>query len=731
MRHETDLTSKPAGAAGGARKAASKRPLLAALKAVARHFERPDSDTILVAGLPLEGDLTPDLLIRAAERIGLKAQVVTSRLTDLLPGALPVILTRKDKPPVAVLSRRSDGFYALAGPSGGPAGTVGQDSLAADYAGVAVTFKPVYAPGDVLKGGEETARIAREHWFWGTLKQHRRDYLHIILAASFINLLGLAAPLFMMNVYDRVLPNKAIPTLWVLAIGLMLALAFDFLLKSARARLIDDVGRRIDMKLASALYEKVLNISLSVRPASTGAFVNRVSQYEFIREFFTSSTIALFTDLLFIFIYLLVIWQLAGWVAGFPAAAVLIVIGAGLVLQRAVAKKLTVAQNEASMRQGLLVETVSSIETIKSLRAEGHLLRRWDNYAQSASGTAEEIKSLTSFGVNLSQFIQQLVTVGIIVGGTYAFAEGNISTGALIATVILSSRALAPLSQIAMTLTRARQALLSIKLLDEIMNMADDRIATRSFVNRTVSKGQIEMRGVKFRYPQTERLVLNGMSVSIKPGEKVGIIGRIGSGKTTLARLISGLYFPSEGEVLLDGVDIRQYHPYEVRRAVGLVVQEADLFQGSVKENILIAKPDATDDEVIEAARLAGVDAFVSQHPMGYDMPVGERGSALSGGQRQSIALARVLIEKPNILVLDEPTSSMDIQSERRLLTLLRDAIAPDQTVLIATHRQSMLELVDRLIVIDQGRIAADGKRDDVLKALAGKAQAAAQGRKV
>jgi ATP-binding cassette subfamily C protein LapB len=270
-----------------------------------------------------------------------------------------------------------------------------------------------------------------------------------------------------------------------------------------------------------------------------------------------------------------------------------------------------------------------------------------------------------------------------------------------------------------MTLTRARQALLSVKLLDEIMEMPEDRISTRGFVNRTIERGRIEFRAVRFRYPQTERFVLDGVSLVIRAGEKVGIVGKIGSGKTTLARLVSGLYYANEGEVLIDGIDIRQYHPYEVRRAVGLVVQEADLFQGSVKENILIGKPDAGDEELIEAAKLAGVDDFVSQHPMGYDMPVGERGSALSGGQRQAIALARVLIDKPTVLMLDEPTSSMDHQSERRFLSQMRDAISPDQTVLVATHRHSLLDLVDRLLVIDQGRIVADGPKANVLKALA------------
>jgi len=719
MRHAVDpIITVPSSTDRRVGPSITARPLLAALKVVARHYERPDSETVLTAGLPLDGDLSLDLLVRAAQRIGIEASCLEERFESLLARGLPLIIFCSDETILTLLEEGDDGLYsALRFPENAQE-QLTSGEIAGNYLGFGIAFKPVYAPADIMEQGAYSALIPKEHWFWGTLKRHKVDYLHIVLAAAFINILGVAAPLFIMNVYDRVLPNKAIATLWVLAIGLMLALGFSFLLSFARARLINEVGRRLDMRLASALYEKVLNVDLASRPASTGAFANRVSQYEFIREFFTSNTIALFTDLAFIGIFLVVIWHLAGWIVVFPLLAVIVVVGVGLVLQYLVAKKLRIAQNESAQRQGLLVESVFSLETIKSLRAEGHLLRRWDNFAQASSRTSEQIKGLSSLGVNIAQFVQQLVTVGIIVGGTYSFAEGDLSTGALIATVILSSRALAPLSQTAMTLTRARQALLSVKLLDEIMDMPEDRVSTRGFVNRTIERGRIELRAVRFRYPQTDRFVLNGVSLVIGAGEKVGIVGKIGSGKTTLARLVSGLYYANEGEVLIDGIDIRQYHPYEVRRAVGLVVQEADLFQGSVKENILIGKPDAGDEELIEAAKLAGVDDFVSQHPMGYDMPVGERGSALSGGQRQAIALARVLIDKPTVLMLDEPTSSMDHQSERRFLSQMRDAISPDQTVLVATHRHSLLDLVDRLLVIDQGRIVADGPKNKILTAL-------------
>ncbi|HXK53691.1 MAG TPA: type I secretion system permease/ATPase, partial [Hyphomicrobiales bacterium] len=635
-----------------------------------------------------------------------------------LPVALPSILFLDGDVPAVVIREVSEDCYAVQLPNVKGIRTVQLKDLEERYSGRAIGVELVYsAPGAVMD--EETrARLHTEHWFWSALRRHRKDYVSIVLAASLINLLGLAAPLFIMNVYDRVLPNKAFPTLWVLAAGLVLALVFNFVLTWARARLIDDVARHIDIRLSSTLFEKVLNMSLAVRPTSTGAFVSHISQYEFLREFFTSNTVALFTDLAFIGVFFLVIWQLSGWLVIFPALAVVIVIAAGLMLQFLIGRKLTVAQGQSAMRQGLLVETISSIETVKSLRAEGHLLRRWDDNAHATSGTSEEIKRLSSIGLNVAQLCQQLATIGIVAGGTYAFAAAEMSSGAIIATVILSSRAIAPLSQIAMTLTRARQAWLSFRLLDSIMKLPDERISTRSFVNRKVAKGGYQFSGVRFHYPHSDRNILNDVSFKAGAGEKIGIVGRIGSGKTTVARLMSGLYFATEGEILLDGVDIRQYHPQEVRNAVGFVNQEADLFDGSVKDNILLGDPEADDEALIAAAKMAGVDSFVSQHPMGYDMPTGERGSALSGGQRQAIALARVLIKKPRILILDEPTSSMDIPSERQLILHLKKAILPGQTVFVATHRQGMLELVDRLLVLEGGRLVADGPRDAILDAM-------------
>jgi ATP-binding cassette subfamily C protein LapB len=362
---------------------------------------------------------------------------------------------------------------------------------------------------------------------------------------------------------------------------------------------------------------------------------------------------------------------------------------------------------------------------VKTLHSEKLLLRRWNELGKHSSNTSEQIKQVSSWASHATQFVQQLVTVCIVVAGAYEFTQGNISSGAIIAASMLAGRAVAPLGQIALTLARLRQAVLSLKILNSIMEQPEDRPNTVGFVNRDVRQGSLTFANVDFAYPGSDHKVIHGMTVTIKAGERVGIIGRIGSGKTTIGRLLAGLYPPNAGRILLDGVDIRQFHPSVVRSAVSFVSQSSDLFSGTVKENLLMANPTASDEEMVAAAKLAGVDDFVSYHPRGYDMPVGERGSQLSGGQRQAVAIARLLLRKPKIVFLDEPSGAMDMASERELINRLSTVFGRDVTVLISTHRHSMLQLVDRLLVLDRGHVVADGPKGQVIDQLQRRSAAA------
>lgn len=696
----------------------------AAFQRVAIFLGRPGSDVVLFSGVPFD-DMRPSLedVQRLADRIGLEVRESGWRefASDNLD--LPAIIFLNDGSAISLLENlegimgtRKSALFAAANSQIQGGELRKEDVLAI------VCFAIVSSDTMASAVAAPNGQIVRQHWLTNALLPFWRSYLQVALAALFINLLALASPLFVMNVYDRILPNNAISTLWVLAIGVSGAIFFDLLLKTVRAALIDYAGRRADIKLSYLLFEKILNATLASRPISTGEYASRVTQYEFVREFFTSNTIGVVIDTMFVFIFLIVIYMVAGWAVIIPTLAFVLSLGIGLVTQHRIGRRVAAASNEAAMKQSLLVETISTIETVKALSAERSLLRKWNELAKKASLTSEEIKQLSAAAANSTQFVQQLVSVGIVIAGAYEFSKGNMSSGAIIAAVMLSGRTVAPMGQIAMTLSRMRQAILSLRILNTIMEQPEDRPLGAGFVNREVTNGSFAFRGVDFTYPGSDQRVLNNLNISVQPGERVGIIGRIGSGKTTIGRLLGGLYPPDAGSLVIDGIDIRQYHPAAVRVAVAVASQSADLFSGSVKENLLMGRGDATDEEIIAVAKQTGVDEFVSRHPRGYDMPVGERGNNLSGGQRQAMAIARLLLARPKIVFLDEPSGAMDLASERQLITKLSSAFDRDTTIVISTHRYSMLDLIDRLIVLEHGRVVADGPKKAVIEELQRKA---------
>lgn len=702
----------------------ARQSFRASFKAVAGYYGRPSSDTVLFSGLPDEivESLELDDVEHVAERIGLQVIRVSERSVRESDFDCPAIVVLKDGGTLPLLEVSDAGEYTLDIAGGPLAAKLSRAELMA--------LEPEFAFGFTLfyrNDGEEALigtadEIEKRHWLVRALTPYWRTYVRVVIAALFINLIALGSPLFTMNVYDRVLPNKAIPTLWVLAIGILLAYLFDYLLKTARAALIDHAGRSADLRLSQMIFDKVLNTTLASRPLSTGEYANRIMQYEFVREFFTSNTIGLLIDTAFVFIFLIVIYLISGWLAIIPTVALVLSIAIGLRAQAQIGHRMAAASNEASKRQSLLVETISTIETLKSLRAEAAMLRRWQELMKHSSRTSEDIKHVSTNAINLTALIQQIVGVLIVIAGTYEFSEGRLAMGAIVATVMLAGRAGAPLGQIAMTLARFRQATLSLRILDQVMEQPEDRPSTVGFVNREIKQGGFSFQNVSFNYPGSDNPVINQFNLTVQPGERVGIIGRIGSGKTTLGRLLDGLFVPTDGRILIDGVDIRQYHMSEVRSAVAVAGQSSDLFSGTVKENLLIGRADATDEELLEVARMTGVEEFVSRHPRGFDMPVGERGTNLSSGQKQAMTIARLLLTKPKIVFLDEPSGAMDLASERHLINRLSNAFDRKTTLLIATHRFTMLDLVDRLIVLDKGRVVADGPKKTVIEAMQNKA---------
>lgn len=690
-------------------------PLALCLAAYIELTDRPVSISALLSGLPLElGMLTPFLMQRALEKAGYGSRIVKRKISQILTINFPVILFMGGRDACILLERKNKRCRIL-DPVTGEELWVTDKDIGRDYAGVCLLARR--GAGQDLAATENSER-RQGHWFWSVVRKLWPTYFIVVIGAAFINLIALASPLFTMNVYDRVLPNKALPTLWVLAIGMTIALVFDVLLKTLRSWLIDSAGRRADVLLASQIYEHVLGIEMSGKPPTTGSFASHLKEFESVREFFTSTTIATFTDMVFFGIFLFVIYQVGGIMVAVPAVAAVLLIVLGLVFQYPLRRAAERNSAETAQRHSLLVESISSLETIKTIRAESHLQRIWEGLVGLTADTVERVRQLNATLANISSLVQQLVTVGVIVVGAYLFDTGTISTGAIIASVMLASRAVSPLGQFAMVLARSQQSLVSLRAIDKIMAMPVEKPTGKKFISDPIGICNIQFQNVSLTYPGSGVPALNGFNLQIKPGEKVGIIGKIGSGKTTVGRILSKLYEPQEGAVLIDGVDMRQLHPHEVRRVIGLLGQDTELFHGTVRSNILMANPRATDDAILKACRLAGVEDFIKRHPKGFDMMVGERGQALSGGQRQSVALARLLINEPQVIFLDEPSSAMDLASERMLIEQLRRSLLPTQTVIVSTHRYSMLDIVDRLVVLANGKVAADGPKDQVMEAL-------------
>ncbi len=692
-------------------------PLLGCLVALTRLRHRPLSADALRAGLPLvDNRLTPSLFVRAAARAGLTARILKRRLERISSLVLPAVLMLHEAQACVLLDIDTSAGKArvLFPESGGGEEEVALEDLAARYTGYAIFVQPEHRFDE---RAPEVHNIASRHWFWGTIGRSWRIYRDVVIASLLINLFALASPLFIMNVYDRVVPNNASETLWVLATGVAVVFLFDFLMRTLRGYFIDLAGRKADIGISSAIYERVLGLKMEARPVSVGAFANNLREFETIRDFIASATVTTLVDLPFILLFIGVLALIAGSVAVIPAAAVPLILLYGLIIQGPLRRSVENSFRASAQKNATLIEGLAGAETVKHLGAESQLQRRWEQAVAHIARWSAHSRLLSASAVNVAQLVQQLASVVVVLYGVHLVTAGDMSLGGLIASVILTGRALAPMGQVANLATRYHQASTALKTLNGIMEMPVDRPEDQVFVSRPRLKGEIEFDNVSFTYPGQKTEALSHVSFRIRPGERVGIIGRVGSGKTTIEKLIEGLYAPTQGAVRIDGTDLRQIDPADLRRNIGYVPQDVTLFFGSVRDNIVLGAPYMDDAAVLRAAELAGVTEFVNPHPLGFEMPVGERGERLSGGQRQSIAVARALLQDPPILLLDEPSNAMDNSSEEMMKNRLA-GIMRGKTVIIVTHRASLLALVERVIVLDSGNIVADGPKEQVLEAL-------------
>lgn len=693
-------------------------PLLDCLAFLSARFGRTRSAQALVAGLPYDDrGMGPELFCEAAGRIQLKTRIIRRAWSDIDDATLPCVALMGSHDACVVLARDAAKKEVRMYVPGKGEGNLAASDFEKAYKGYSIFVSPQpQSVTDPTTGGalQEKSR----HWFWGLVNENRDLYRRVGIAALLINLFGLASPIFVMNVYDRVIPNAAMQTGWVLAIGILTVYAFDLLMRTLRGYFVDLAARKIDVLAARRIFDHVLDMRLAGRPKSSGVFANMLREFESVKEFFTSATMTAFVDLPFAFLFIAFVFFVSPIfgciVLGVTAGSALI----SYFIQKPLRYLIQKNAEAAEARHGVLVETIFGLETIKAIRADGRFRAKYGDHVGESATVGQTTKFFSSLTVNVALFFQQICSVLMIVAGMYLVANGEVTLGALIASVMLAGRATAPIAQIAAIVSRYHASQGALATLDRIMAMPVERPGARNFLHRPVLKGAIGFDRVSFGYPNTGRDVLDQVSFSIKPGEKVGIIGRIGSGKSTLARLIMGLYEPDGGTILIDDTEQRQIDPADLRRNFAYIPQDVILFSGTIRDNISAAHPHASDAEILAAAKSAGVDDFVARLPQGYDTPVGERGEGLSGGQRQAIALARALVTSPRVLVCDEPTNAMDSQAEDLFVRHIAEQ-AKDRTLILITHRQHLLKLVDRLILIDQGRIVADGPRDKVVEALA------------
>lgn len=690
-------------------------PLLDSLLSLCSLHQKSVSRAMLTAGLPLpEQRLSPELLARAAARAGLQGRWLRRGLEKIPELAMPALLLLEGGRSALLLGWDEQGkARVMPSESEGGEVRVSAEVLAKDYSGQVFFAQPLHKFD--FNRGELIPRATS--WFRDTLKRSRWLYIDAIAASLLINLIGLATPLFVMNVYDRVVPNQAEATLWVLAVGITGVFFFDLLLKTLRGLCLDLAGKKTDLIISATLFERIVGMAMKFRPARVGSFAQNIHEFQSLRDFLASLTLASVIDLPFTLLILAVIAMIGGHLVWIPILAFPLVALIGWALQRPLAETMQRTMVLAVERQSSLIESLAGLDAVKVNNAESERQYIWEQTIGTLSRLELRARMLSSLAMNATMLLQQLAGVVVIVLGVYQIMAGNLSMGGLIACYMLSSRALGPLTQISGLLTRYQQAKVTLDSVNQMMELPQERGDNERPLKRQSLQGAVEFRQVDFHYPEQQQAALQKVNLVVRPGEKIGIIGRSGSGKSSLAKLIVGLYQADAGSLLVDGIDVRQLDVSDLRYNIGYVPQDIQLFSGTLRDNLVSGARYVEDELVLQAAELAGVHEFARLHPKGYELQVGERGQNLSGGQRQNVALARALLLDPPILLLDEPTSSMDNTGEERLKQRL-SAVIGSKTLLLVTHRASMLSLVDRLIIVDRGQIIADGPKGSVMEAL-------------
>ncbi len=703
-------------------------PLLKSLVIFTKLYHKPYSAESLIHGLPLEEEngravlfslkKARGLMSRAAGRAGLKSTLVKRGLEDISELYLPMILLLKNGQALILEQFDESGKRAkVVLPDAGETHEwIDTKKLEKEYTGYGFLLKRVYDYGD---REHRRLKLDSSHWFWDSIKYSYGIYRDVILASVLVNIFVLATPLFTRTVYNRVIPNQAIETLWYFAGGVIVIYLLDLFLKLIRTYFLEIAAKKSDIIMSSVIFEKVLDMKMKGMPKSIGSFASNLKDFDSIRNFLTSATLTTLIDIPFAILFLFVIWYLGGAVVWVPIATIVLILGYALFIRKPLYRRIEQTHRAAAHKNGILVEALHNLETIKTLGAAGRIQWEWEEATGEMADRSLSARLMSASLPAITSFLVQFNTVFVVVVGVYLIKEGEMTMGDLIAIVILVSRTVAPMGQAASLIANYEDVRSVYRMMEEIVNKPVERPRAKEFVQKPQFKGKIEFKDVTFRYPDEEKPALNGVSFKIEPGEKVGLIGRIGSGKSTLLKLLMHLYEPESGSILLDDIDIKQIDPADLRANISYVDQHVKLFRGTLKENIKFANPYIDDAAMLEAATAAGVDEFVRLHPKGYEMPIGEQGYGLSGGQRQAVAIARAILRRSPIVLMDEPTNAMDQVTEGRILEMFKGHFK-DRTVILSTQKLSLLDAVDRVIVMHHGEVYLDGPKNEVLARLRG-----------
>ncbi len=692
-------------------------PLLICLALAAKLLGKPVHVPVLRAGFALDDEgriplgTYPDL----AHQHGLLAAWSRTKLKAIPSYVLPVLVPLNDGRACVLKAIQGESVVVLWAETGMQEHTVPGDQLQALARDEVLIIKLPPVRSDQTLAPMQGAAFS---WFWGTLWRFRHFYVESMLATVVANVLTLASVFFTMNVYDRVVPTQAYASLWTLAVGTAAAIVMEFIMRWLKARLVDLGGKKADLAINATLLREIMSIKLEHRPQSIGIFSSSMRDFESLRDFFSSASLVVLADMPFVLMFLALIAIVAGPLAWVPALAVPILIGIGLAAQKPLMTAMRSNMKESGDKQSVLVESVLNLELLKAHNAESYLQRRWEAANMAGSDSYKQMRSLTNWIMGFTTALTQLVTVIMVVYGVYLIHANALTQGGLIASVILAGRALGPLGSVMSLATRYQQAVTSLETLDGLMKRPRDRVFGRNYVVPEVIHGELDAQQLEFAYPGEHKIpVIKRLSMKIGAGQKMAMLGRVGSGKSTLLRLMAGLYTPLAGSIRVDGVDIQQLEPAELRSRIGYVGQDPQLFMGTLRENLVLSDSWISDAKIIEVLKALNIYELVASHPRGLDMPITEAGGGLSGGQRQLLSIARMMLRDPQMVFMDEPTANMDQNTEARVIEVLKEWLV-GRTLLMSTHRPQLLEWADRIAVIEGGQCLAEGPKQEMIEKL-------------